>query len=265
MPLEKEYGKLTLEQFRDVVKKLPEIREQMNELPRVLMATPEKLRESLGSDYHWSSIYEHDFPEQIGILFYLTGLNGLLKEAAHSVDPQARVIQWTTDGGELDQWFEANKNTLDKKHLIWLGVVLQRNILSIMLFHCPLSALVDVVRHGGEDADEAFFKAVRVDRSILTCPTFADRLARAELVNDKDFFRHLRSALKGPQQKHWESLKDLRYAIALLRELGFGGLSDAQLEDLFVRKLKLYPQHESARKNLRKHLYEAKRVSTTSK
>lgn len=143
-------------------------------------------------------------------------------------------------------------------------VILQRNILSIMLFHRPLSALVDVVRQGGEDADEAFFKAVRVDRSILSCPTFADRLAHAELISDKDFFLRLRSALKGPLEKHWESIKDLRYAIALLREVGFDSLSDAQLEDLFVNKLKLYPKHESARKNLRKHFYEAKRVSTLS-
>ena len=95
--------------------------------------------------------------------------------------------------------------------------------------------------------------------------TFSDRLARAELLNDKVFFIHLRSALKGPLKKHWEALHDLRYAIAILREMGFDSLSDLQLEDLFVNKLKLYPKHESARKNLRKHFYEAKKVSTTSK
>lgn len=117
----KEYGKLALDQFRDLVKKLPEIRGQMSGLPRLLRDKPEKLREVLGSDYHWSGIYEHDFTEQIGILFYLLGLHGLLKEAAQSVDPQARVIQWTTVGGELDQWFETNERTLGKKPLIWLG------------------------------------------------------------------------------------------------------------------------------------------------
>lgn len=259
----KEYGKLTLGQFRDLVKKLPEIRGQMNELPRVLKEKPKKLKEILGSDFYWASIYEHGFTEQIAILFVLLGWDGFLKEAADSDDPQARVFQWAEDGSEIDQWYEENQDALEKKHLILLAVILQRNILSIMLHHRPLSALVDEVRRGGDLADDSFFKAVRVDRSILSCPTFSDRLAHAELTQDKDFFLHLRSALKGPLKKHWDAVKDLRYAIAVLRELGFDGLSDAQLEDLFVKKLKLYPPSPSARKNLRKHLYEGRKLSTT--
>jgi hypothetical protein len=265
MTLEKEYGKLTLEQFRDVVRKLPEVRTQPRELAQVLREKPEKLKEVLGSGYHWAGIYERGFPEQIALLFVLLGWNGLLHEAAISSDPQERALCWCNDGGELDQWYEANKDTLEMRRLIWLAVVLQRNILSIMLYHRPLSSLVEQVRQGREGSDDAFFKAVRIDRSILSCPTFSDRLARAELLDDKVFFLHLRSALKGPLKKHWEALHDLRYAIAILREMGFDSLSDAQLEDLFVNKLKLYPKHESARKNLRKHFYEARRVSTTSK
>lgn len=195
----------------------------------------------------------------------LLGMNGLLRDAASSADPEARVLQWGQNGGELDQWFDANKDTLEKRCLIWLVVVLQRNVLSIMLHHRPLSSFVEEVRQGREGSDDAFFKAVRLDRSILSCSTFSDRLARAELLQEKDFFLRLRSALKGPLKKHWEALQDLRYAIAILRDMGFDSLSDAQLEDLFVNKLKLYPKHESARKNLRKHFYEAKKVSTTAK
>ena len=262
MAEEKEYGKLTLDQFRDVVKRLPEVRGHMKELPQLLKSRPEKLKEILGTNYHWSPIYEMGFIEQIAHLMVLLGWQGFLKDAAASEDPQARVLRWAEDGSELDHWYEANKESPEKRRLIWLSVVLQRNVLSIMLFHRPLSALVDEVRRG---SDEAFFKAVRIDRSILSCPTFADRLAYAELVQDKDFFRHLRSALKGPLRKQMEALKDLRYAIAILREIGFDSLSDGQLEDLFVRKLKLYPPVASARKNLRKHIYEAKKLSTTSK
>src|ERR1035441_303498 len=54
----------------------------------------------------------------------------------------------------------------------------------------------------------------------------------------EDLFLHLRSALKGPSRKYMEALKDLRYALAMLREFGFDQLSDAQLEDLLVDKLK---------------------------
>lgn len=261
--MEKEYGKLTLDQFREVVRKLPEVRTQTKELSQVLREKPERLKEVLGTGYHWAEIYEFGFTDQIAHLVTALGWTGLLRDAATSDDPQERILQWGADSGELDQWYEANEETLEKRRLIWLVVVLQRNILSIMLYHRPLSALVAEVRQGLEGSDDAFFKAVRVDRSILSCPTFSDRLAHAELLNEKAFFLRLRSALKGPLKKHWEALHDLRYAIAILREMGFDRLSDAQLEDLFVNKLKLYPKHESARKNLRKHFYEAKRVSTT--
>jgi len=263
MQLEKAYGKLTLDQFRSLVRKLPEIRGQMHELPRVLKEKPKKLKEILGTDFYWADIYEHSFTEQLAILVVLLGWEGFLHEAVNSEDPQERAARIWEDGGEIDQWYEENQDTLEKKHLILLAVILQRNILSIMLYHRPLSALVDEVRRGGKQADDSFFKAVRVDRSILSCPTFSDRLAHAELIQDKDFFLHLRSALKGPLKKHMEAIKDLRYAIAILREMGFDSLSDNQLEDLFVNKLKLYPKSASARKNLRKHLYEGRKLSTT--
>ena len=261
----KESQNLSLDQFREVVRRLPEVRAQTKELADVLRGKPERLNEILGSEYYWAGIYEREFSEQIAILISMLGWGGLLADAAESLDPQGRILRWGDDGGELDQWYGANEDTLEKRRLIWLVIVLQRNILSIMLYHRPLSSLVAEVRQGRDASDDAFFKAVRVDRSILSCPTFSDRLARAELLNDKTFFLHLRSALKGPLKKHMENLKDLRYAIALLREAGFDSLSDHQLEDLFVNKLKLYPKHESARKNLRKHFYEAKKVSITSK
>lgn len=265
MSLEKEYGKLTLDQFRDVVRNLPEVRAQSKEVAQVLREKPERLKEVLGSGYYWAAIYERAFPEQIALLMVLLGWDGMLHEAAMSSDPQERVLGWGLAGGELDQWYEENSETIEIRLLIWLVVVLQRNILSIMLYHRPLSALVEEVRGGRDGSDDAYFKAVRVDRSILSCPTFSDRLARAELIDDKDFFRHLRSALKGPLEKHQPAIQDLKYSIALLREMGFDSLSDFQLEDLFVHKLRLYPKHESARKNLRKHLYEGKKLSTTRK
>lgn len=260
-----EKGELALAQFREVISNLPEIRGQMNELPRLLKNEPNKLKEVLGSGYYWAGIYELSFIEQIASLMALMGWQEFLKEAASSENPQLRAMELFADGDEIDQWHEHQKGAFEKRRLIWLMVVLQRNILSIMLHHRPLSAFVEQVRRGGDDADEAFFQAVRVDRSILSCPTFSDRLAYAELTQDQAFFRRLRSALKGPLKKHMEALNDLRYAIALLREMGFDQLSDGQLEDLFVNKLKLYPKHAAARKNLRKHFYEAKRVSTTPK
>lgn len=218
--------------------------------------SPERVKEVLDKDFYWALVYELPFPEQMALLFCALGKAEKLLEVAQAEDPQETLIQWMEEDKD-DEWIGEEGWLCERKHVVGLAVALQRNILSIMLHHRTLASLVEEVRQG---KDASFFLAVRVDRSILSCPTFSDRLAKAELENDKTFFLHLRSALKGPSQKHWEAYKDLRYALYMLRELGFDQLSDTQLEDLLVSKLKLYPKAPGARKNLRKQFTESKRL-----
>lgn len=251
--------KLTPEQFSDLAKKLPEIRSQRNEFTELIKSKPQRVKEVLGEYYSWAEIYELGFVEQLAYLFVLIGLQKPIHEIAKSTAPQQALIEASENGGKLDQWYELNKNNIEKKHLLWLVVVLQRNILSIMLFHQSLGALVDQVRKG---SSEAFFKAVSVDRSILTCPTFADRLSMAELRNDKYFFIHLRKALKGPSSKHMAAIGDLRYSIVMLRDAGFDKYTDDELISLFVNT-GLYPKSFNAAKNLRKHIHNANKFTTT--
>ncbi len=251
--------KLTPEQFSDIAKMLPEIRYQKKELVELIKSKPVVINEILGKYYSWAEIYELSFVEQMAYLFVLLGINKPIYEIATSTAPQQALIEASEDGGKLDQWYDLNKDNIEKKHLLWLVVVLQRNIFSIMLFHQSLGALVDQVRNGNS---EAFFKAVSVERSILSCPTFADRLSLAELKNDRQFFIHLRKALKGPSQKHMEAIGDLRYAIVLLRDAGFDKYTDDQLIAFFVGN-GLYPKHPSAAKNLRKHIHTARKFVTT--
>lgn len=259
---EKEYGKLSLDQFKQIISELPEIRSQMEELPELIRSAPkEKINAMLDEGIYWALVYELSFHEQIALLFCALGRTIKLSEAANSDDPSQAALEML-ENDELDDWNGGVGNLFSKNDVIGLTVALQRNILSIMLFHCTLDKLVNAVREG---SDESFFKAVRLDRSIITCPTFALRMARAELENDKDFFLHLRSSLKGPSKKHWEAYNDLRYALFMLRELGFNQMSDAQLEDLLVNKLGVYPNVPSARKNLRKQFTESKKYSTPSK
>lgn len=259
---EKEYNNLSFDQFKQLVSKLPEVRSQMKELPKLICSAPkDKINKILDQGLYWAGVYELSFDEQLALLFCALGRTKELSEAAKSPDPtQAALSMFEND--DIDDWDGGLGGLFNKNDVIGLTVALQRNILSIMLFHRTLDKMVNDVRDGN---DESLFKAVRLDRSIVTCPTFAFRIAKAEFKNDKDFFRHLRSALKGPSKKHWEAYKDLRYAFFILRESGFDQMSDAQLEDLLVYKLKLYPNDPGARKNLRKQFTESKKKSTTSK
>lgn len=258
--MDKEFGKLTQDQFARLVSRLPEVRGQMHELPTLLREKQDRLDEILGaSGYSWGTIYERPFLDQMAILFVLIGLHIPLHQAAQSGDPQEAILQWGDDNSPLDAWFDANERRIEKKHLLWLAIVLQRNILSIMLFHKSMGALVEEVRQG---SDTALFNAVRVDRTVLFAAPCADRLSRAEMLSDKDFLRHLRSAIKGPTKKHMEAIQDLRYSIVALRECGFDRFTDEDIERLFIRT-RLYPNSSGALKNLRKHIHLARKITTT--
>ncbi len=260
-PHECKSGKMTLDQFQQAVKKLPELRSNMNELSD-LVKTSRKARKALDKDFRWAEIYEYPYIQQIAMLVHVFGFDGQLREMAQLDDPIQAILDWSNQDESDKEWTESDEDMLKLKQLIGLLTALHRNVLSIMLFHRTLDTFVVDVRNGDTSA---LFKAVRIDRSIMCCPTFADRISRAEIEQDKNFFIHLRSALKGPSKKLWESYRDLRYALCMLREAGFNKLSDAELEDLLVYKLKLYPNTPNARKNLRKQLTESKKFSTTSK
>jgi hypothetical protein len=179
----------------------------------------------------------------------------LLKAAMASTDPQQHV---------LDNMYPPDDSTnpaFSEQDLLGILFSLQRTILSVMLFQRSLSGLVQDVRETGNL--DSMFNAIRVDRAVMSCSTFADRIARAELVGDKRFFLRLRNALKGPTQKHWHAYCDLRYSLFVLRELGFDGMSDAELEKLLVQTLKVYPNTPGARKNLRKQYQQSKKLPTT--
>ena len=256
----KEYGNLTLEEFKHLISELPDIRNQMKELPDLLNSSPkDKTKEVLDQGLYWAALYELSFQESLALLICALGCHQELHKAAQSDDPTQAAFSMFQNV-EYENWKGGLGGLFEIDDILALLTVLQRNILSIMLFHRTLNALVEEVRDGNDDS---FFNAVRIDRSIMTCPTFAIRIAKAEIKNDKKFFIRLRSSLKGPSKKHWEAYKDLRYAFYILRESGFNQMSDAQLEELLVRQLKLYPDTPSARKNLRKQFTESKKFATT--
>ncbi|WP_230970713.1 hypothetical protein [Nitrogeniibacter aestuarii] len=255
----KEYGKLSLDQFRSTVRLLPEVRSEFSAFEEVARTKAKKFMALLDEPgLAWASIYERPFHEQMALMFVFLGWNDDLHETASQEDPQEALLDWVNDGGRLDQWYEEHKDDLDFRHLVWLCVMVQRNVLAIMLFGQSMGTLVARVREGDEDA---LFDAVRVDRSVLLAPTCSDRLSRAELINDKHFFLRLRGAMKGPSKKYMSAIQDLRYSIALLRDCGFDRFSDQDLETLFI-STRLYPNSPGALKNLRKHIHASKKLST---
>ena len=121
--------KPSTEQFREIAKKLPEIRSQKNELAELVKSKPQRINEILGEYYSWAKIYELNFVEQLAYLFVLLNMQKPILDISKNTAPQQALIEASEEGGKLDQWYELNKDNIEKKQLLWLVVVLQRNIL----------------------------------------------------------------------------------------------------------------------------------------
>jgi len=253
----KEYGKLTADQFRQLIGTLPEINRQRGELSDLVAKMPkEKLDALLVGGYSWGEIYEYSFIEHIAIAVVALNYADTLSAALKTDDPQQYVLDHMHPAEDDDSTHPA----FEKQDLVGIVFSVQRTMLSVMLFQRSLSGLVQEVRE--DDNMDSLFNAIRVDRSVMSCSTIADKIARAELRQDKRFFLRLRNALKGPTQKHWAAYCDLRYSLVVLRELGFDRMSDAQLEQLLVHTLKVYPNTPSARKNLRAQYHQSRKIKT---
>jgi hypothetical protein len=255
---EKEYGKLTAEQFKRLIGKLPDFQRAVDDFGQSLNeANPEKLHEIFGEGVSWSHLYERPLAEVAGLMVYAIGQLESLKTIVQLPDPQEFILtEWEKLEGTAD-WKDVPKG-LTKKDVIAIATALQKNVMSIIIYKKSLCALVAEAREGNMDS---LFDAVRIDRSVVSCPSVAARISMAELVGNKRFFLRLRNALKGPSKKYWQGREKLRYGLATLRDMGVQDLGDVQLEELFVKILDAYPKSYTARKNLRKQYTESKKIN----
>ncbi|MES2191588.1 MAG: hypothetical protein V4454_15825 [Pseudomonadota bacterium] len=245
--LNKEYGKLTAAQFRGFVDQLPLFQGQAEEMRKAMRDTPkERWRELLKSDYSWAWIYEFPFIVHIVLAVYAFNLGDWVADVASSPDPQQKVLDEI-----LNDPVEDFHPDLEIQDGLGITVSLTRTIQSILLFGRSLSALIQDVRET-ENLD-SLFKAIKVDRSVVNCPTVADCIAKAELQDNKAFFKRLSNAFKGPSQKEWAGLAGMKFSFNFLREAEIDDLSDAELEQLMVHTLEVYKDVPGARKNLRMH------------
>jgi hypothetical protein len=255
--MKKRFGKLTTVQFREFIARVPELLRAQEELQSHFASLPEERLEALlAPAFNWAEVYELPFHEHLALAIAALNLGGFVSGIAADEDPQQRLLE-AFDSDLV----EAHHPAFDQGVVVGLVVSLGKTLASFMVHGRSLSSLVASVR---EDRDlDALFEVVRIDRAALSCPTIASCVARAELLDDQKFFSRLRNALKGPSKKRWGGrYHKMRYALALLRELGVDDLSTEELEQLFVRDIGAYADVPAAGKNLRAQYQRSRKVKT---
>ena len=69
--MQKEYGKLTTNQFRNFIGQLPEFRKRQTDLKEYISGvSEERLKEVFISGYSWSWVYELSFHEHLALVLF---------------------------------------------------------------------------------------------------------------------------------------------------------------------------------------------------
>lgn len=229
------------------------------EVGRLIDAKPELRQKMAAHLLPWAGLYDESLPDHLGAFTIAFGFAGTVREAATQPDPHQFLLDWVKEGIP-DDWVDTDekKDVAHKLYGLLLG--LSFSLESLMVFGKYLNELVAEGKAGN---DKAFFDAIRIDPSVMSCEVFSTRLSRAVFEQDQRFFRSLRLALKGKTEKHQTQLNRVRFAIHVLLDAGDLDLSDDALERLFVEQLDLYAPGEAPAKALRKHIRKQRNRSTT--
>lgn len=252
------YGKLTGQQLKRVLDNAQQLLPRAPaELQEALSQASSAQRENLlRPGLNWACLYELPLAQHLGVVIHALNLGEHLKALVAAKDDPGEALMRFMET-EISDDHEPNA---EPQEVLPLVFSMLRTIRSIQVYQRSMSSLVQEVRETG--SHETLFKAVRIDRVAMSAPSIADCIARAELVGDKVFFQHLRNALKGPTNKHWDAYASLRAAFAVLRDMKVNDLSDAELETLMVDTLGVYKRVPGVRKNLRAQYQQSRKIKT---
>lgn len=256
--MSKEYGKLTADQFRELVALVPKLLEMIGEVERMIAQAPASKRDEVlsGDISGYSAMYE--LPLSLHVATTVVALNRQDDLAAFSAAPDPQ--QAALDGLMHDQDDDKPHNeAFEMGEVVALAYSVWRTFVSMATYGRSISSLLEEVRERGDR--DALFNAVRMDRAVIGCPTVMNAIAKAQISGDKEFFRGLAKALKGPGKRQMAPLNRMRFAFLLLREMGVDDLTQAEVESLIVDKLGVYaPGTGDAKKNLWPHYTKSRKL-----
>lgn len=193
----------------------------------------------------WCHLYELPPKEHFVRVMVAVGGEDALREIMRSPNQiQAMPSAVGRLLAEIDAWelTEEEMEGLRKslQAIFGLTLSLANSVRSLMTFGWYLNDLVAMVRGGGDDADSALLRAVKIDPTVLGCASVVVRMSRAVMTNQQKFLAQVRNAMAGQVGKREQkNYKNMRLVLQVLHETGAPKLNETDLYTLFVEELKL--------------------------
>lgn len=197
----------------------------------------------LPKEYSWTLFFEIGYREHSILTFASLGL--LRQFERFDWDAPSKTKRFLERGLEVssnesfyENWAGGDGGLFVRADVVALVLAMLRQMQSIATHGASLSELIELA---GKGSDEALFKAVSIDKTVVACSTAAGRITRASVENDTKFFRLLGAAIARMPKKHWRSYDDLRLLLHLCYEMGaLDDLSQTDADKIFIQELRLY-------------------------
>jgi len=254
-----QYAKgITAEGLRIFLANWPSLSAEADESQQIVIDAKEKLLNGDTKPFAWCFLYEFPIRQHLNLAYslILQGYSGLLSadqvkgwfQKIADTPGQIGAIPAIYD--QIGNHFDATElSEEDAKRLLptfagtfGLGLSILNSLQCVLYHGCFLNELIERIRAGD---DKALFDAIRIDPTVIGCPSVSVRISKAALLKDKRFFAKLRASLKGKMAKRKQAnFEKMRLVFEVLHESGATRLTDSQLEQLFVDELDLYDNNE---------------------
>jgi len=245
----------TAEDLRIFLAFWPQLFADVEEARQGIVEDKEKILGNEALPFAWCYLYELPIREHI-----VLALTSIAQNFDGMLDPE-QIVVWMREltsshcqiselprlvdriGQHFDEMEDLSKEQAEKMLPSLAGTLgiswSMFNTLRCVLYHgCFLNELIERIRAGD---DKALFDAVRIDSTIISCPSVSCRISKATLLQENSFFTKLKASINGKMAKREQAnFQKMRLIFEVLHEAGATRLTDDQLQELFVEELKLY-------------------------
>lgn len=239
----KTYGGLSLSTLKKLRSLLPRLKKLPDQTVRLVQSKREKMEALLPPDFTWAELYELSARELRILSMAVMGLLEPLTKAAHEglnlnefiINTLICRIESDEDGIDYMGGYEGMFSFADMLAVNYANMGMMQGLFYYGFY------MNDLVAMAGKGDDDAFFKAVRVDQTVLTCPSFSARLARAKVFGEEEFIKDLAQAMTAKSNESLLMNQDLRFMLQLMHEVNaLPSLSLNEADLLFIQELKVY-------------------------
>lgn len=218
--------------------------DEADEAQQVLIENAERIFAKDCARPLWCHLYELPIRQHAfhGLTFLEDDFIQQASQSPNQIQFMLESLQRTS--AEIDDW----KPTGEEKEalrtnlasIFALSYSLVRSFHSLQVFGLYLNDLVAIVRSREERSKWALLSAVKIDPTVLGCPSVGLYVSQRVLLNDSKFLRSVKRAIGGKfsalEQRNYQKV---RMVLQVLREVGAKRLSAAELYELFVEELAL--------------------------